>query len=101
MWATLPRDDCHVIARADDLSCPIGGVPSSGRTTASAVVAHRRPCTDKDPAVRRTLLCGLWATGCGLLFGGGAANAASPPPIKHVFVLVLENKDYDDVFGPG
>src|SRR6476660_2516256 len=29
-----------------------------------------------------------------------AANAAAAlPPIKHVFVIVLENKDYDQSFG--
>ncbi len=31
--------------------------------------------------------------------GGGAANAATLPPIKHVFIIVLENKDYDVTFG--
>src|SRR6476661_6599352 len=30
-----------------------------------------------------------------------AAAHAAPPPIKHVFVIVLENKDYTDTFGPG
>ncbi|MEA2423766.1 MAG: phosphatidylinositol-3-phosphatase [Thermoleophilaceae bacterium] len=25
----------------------------------------------------------------------------TPPPIKHVFVIVLENKGYDETFGPG
>src|SRR6476469_9586892 len=34
------------------------------------------------------------------LFGAAAAHAATPP-IKHVFVIVLENKDYTDTFGPG
>jgi phosphatidylinositol-3-phosphatase len=30
-----------------------------------------------------------------------AANAtAAPPPIKHVFVITLENKGYDETFGP-
>src|SRR4051795_3809072 len=27
--------------------------------------------------------------------------AAAPPPIKHVFVIVLENKGFDTTFGPG
>lgn len=27
--------------------------------------------------------------------------AIEPPPIKHVFIIVLENKLYDDTFGPG
>jgi hypothetical protein len=32
----------------------------------------------------------------------GAANAKSPkpPPIKHVFIVNLENKNYDETFGP-
>ena len=29
-----------------------------------------------------------------------APAAASPPPIKHVFVIVLENKGFDETFGP-
>jgi hypothetical protein len=29
-----------------------------------------------------------------------AGASAAPPPIKHVFVIVLENKDYEDTFGP-
>src|SRR3954447_23934966 len=37
---------------------------------------------------------------CVCVFAPAAALAA-PPPIKHVFVIVLENKDYDDTFGPG
>src|SRR5689334_1102876 len=37
----------------------------------------------------------------------GAATAArptaapKPPPVKHVFVINLENKGYDETFGPG
>src|SRR4051812_5864288 len=29
-----------------------------------------------------------------------AAAAAAQPPIKHVFVIVLENKQFEDAFGP-
>src|SRR5947199_9795493 len=28
------------------------------------------------------------------------AATAKPPPIKHVFVVNLENKNYDETFGP-
>src|SRR4051794_20500492 len=28
------------------------------------------------------------------------AGAAGPPPVKHVFVFVMENKGYDATFGP-
>jgi hypothetical protein len=34
------------------------------------------------------------------LVGATPARAASVPPIRHVFVLVLENEDYDATFGP-
>ena len=30
-----------------------------------------------------------------------ASAFASPPPIKHVFIIVLENKGFDTTFGPG
>src|SRR3954452_19036058 len=43
-------------------------------------------------AIAGTLLAALLAV-------PGLAGAA-PPPIKHVFVVVLENKDYDASFGP-
>jgi len=31
----------------------------------------------------------------------GAAPAASPPPIRHVFVIMLENQGFDSTFGRG
>lgn len=40
------------------------------------------------------LLAGLSST-------PAAPAAASLPPIKHVFTIVLENKNYDDTFGEG
>jgi hypothetical protein len=46
--------------------------------------------------VSRALLSLLTAAAC--LIGGGVARAATPP-IKHVFVIVLENKDYGETFG--
>ena len=37
--------------------------------------------------------------------GGGVAAAPAartkPPPVRHVFVVNLENKGYDETFGPG
>ncbi|MDE3126455.1 MAG: phosphoesterase [Gemmatimonadota bacterium] len=30
-----------------------------------------------------------------------AQRRYTPPPVKHVFVIVLENKSYDETFGPG
>jgi hypothetical protein len=47
--------------------------------------------------VKRTSLCLLLSALC-LLAGPGTASAL--PPIKHVFIIVLENKDYSDTFGP-
>ena len=32
--------------------------------------------------------------------GASAASKAKPPAIKHVFVINLENKNYDETFGP-
>ncbi len=46
--------------------------------------------------VRALVLCLLLSALC-----SPAAASAAPPPIKHVFVIVLENKDYDATFGPG
>src|SRR3954468_24763770 len=37
---------------------------------------------------------------CVCFFGANVARAATPP-IRHVWVIVLENKDYTDTFGPG
>ena len=50
----------------------------------------------KMPRVRRlislaVLLAACWAT---------PARAEELPAVKHVFVIVLENKDYDESFGP-
>ena len=33
--------------------------------------------------------------------GWGRAAAEEKSPIKHVFVIVLENEGYDTTFGPG
>ena len=49
------------------------------------------------PVRRALLICGLWAVGC-LTCGVGTATAATPP-IKHVFILWLENENYDSTFG--
>ena len=40
---------------------------------------------------------------CLLVFAALAAPSAAsaaPPPIKHVFVIALENKGFDETFGP-
>ena len=42
----------------------------------------------------------LWlALLAGLALTPASANAAPLPPIKHVFVIVLENKGFDETFG--
>jgi hypothetical protein len=40
---------------------------------------------------------------CAAAIAGAAANdaRAALPPVKHVFVIVLENKGFDTTFGPG
>ena len=35
-----------------------------------------------------------------LMLGVPAAAGAAQPAVGHVFVIVLENKDYDQSFGP-
>jgi hypothetical protein len=46
-----------------------------------------------------SLVLGLGPLGLGVV-GPRPAAAAELPPIKHVFVIVLENKNYDETFGP-
>jgi phospholipase C len=43
----------------------------------------------------RVLLCALVAA----LAVAPAANAATPVPVNHVFIIVLENKNFEDSFG--
>src|SRR5690349_10594407 len=50
--------------------------------------------------IRRVRALALCVCVCVCLLTPAAAPAA-PPPIKHVWVIVLENKDYDSTFGPG
>src|SRR3954451_13757325 len=35
-----------------------------------------------------------------LFLVGSSLDAAPPPPIRHVFIIVLENKGFDATFGP-
>ncbi len=46
-----------------------------------------------------------WMAGLAALLAvgapAGAQRASAPPPIHHVFVIVLENKEFDGTFGPG
>jgi hypothetical protein len=44
------------------------------------------------------ILCVLAAC---LGFSVATAGAVTPPPIKHVWVVVLENKNFESTFGPG
>jgi phosphatidylinositol-3-phosphatase len=46
---------------------------------------------------RWALLCTLLA----LVVAPAQATAAAPPPIKHVWIVALENKGYTTTFGPG
>jgi phosphatidylinositol-3-phosphatase len=48
--------------------------------------------------MRRILLAMMLVA---LPLASSAPAAAAPPPIKHVFVVVLENKGFDTTFGPG
>jgi phosphatidylinositol-3-phosphatase len=52
----------------------------------------------------RSFLIFLCASACTLLATtapAGAVGRSGPPPIKHVFVIVLENESADVTFGPG
>jgi hypothetical protein len=49
--------------------------------------------------MRRLIL--VVAVALALGTAGPAAADVTPPPIKHVFVIVLENKGYAETFGPG
>jgi hypothetical protein len=50
---------------------------------------------------RVALTAALAASACGglLTTGAGAAQAATPPPVRHVFVIMLENQNYASTFG--
>jgi hypothetical protein len=65
------------------------------------------PRTSRLSRGRSTVLAVLAASVAvvGLAAGGGPVAAArsqsaSPPPVRHVFVVNLENKGYDQTFGP-
>src|SRR6195952_6073157 len=47
--------------------------------------------------MRRILVC---LVACAALLGSTANASAAPPPMKHVLVITLENKGYDETFGP-
>jgi hypothetical protein len=57
----------------------------------------------RTPATRRPAVAFALALACALLMGAaGAASARAvwrPPPIRHVFVIVLENQGYAATFG--
>jgi phosphatidylinositol-3-phosphatase len=50
---------------------------------------------------RGAIFAGLVATLAVLVAAGAPAAGAALPPIRHVFVIVLENKGYDETFGAG
>jgi phosphatidylinositol-3-phosphatase len=47
--------------------------------------------------LRLLALCAVLAASC--VFGSSALAAGPLPPIKHVFIIVLENKNFDETFG--
>jgi phosphatidylinositol-3-phosphatase len=48
--------------------------------------------------MRRCAVAGLVALG---LLASSASASAALPPIKHVVIVIMENKNYDETFGPG
>src|SRR3954454_11552523 len=82
--------------------------PAPGRARTSRRRSQpRRPVRDRsarrpergaiDPRVLRALTC---AALLAAFLAAPAAHAASPAPINHVWILWLENEDYDATFGP-
>src|SRR5919201_5922451 len=71
------------VRHAEHHRLPGLGVPTKGEQTGNGMR-------------RLLLLIGLIA-----LLAPAAPAAAARPPVKHVFVIVLENKDFDVTFGPG
>ena len=61
---------------------------------------HERRQTCTRGTVPRHLLLLLAVLGAMLTVPAAAAHAANPP-IKHIWVVVLENKSYDETFGGG
>src|SRR5258708_2843161 len=53
---------------------------------------------DAHPGMKRIRIRLLFGTL--LLLSFASVLAAAPPPIKHVFIIVLENKGFDETFGP-
>src|SRR3954471_7539760 len=49
--------------------------------------------------MRRSLVC--LAASLAALLAFAASALAAPPPIRHVFVITLENKGFDETFAPG
>src|SRR3954447_15357868 len=72
------------------------GMSDSG--TRNCIGGGRRTHLARCPSVRRAAISLVLALTC--LAPGAAVRADGLPPIKHVFVIVLENKDYDQSFGP-
>src|SRR5207237_975754 len=59
-----------------------------------------RPMLALPTAARRAAL--LASIGAAVaLWGGGVASAAAVAPVRHVVVIVLENKEFVETFGPG
>jgi hypothetical protein len=71
---------------------------------AATELQHVRPRIGKTERMRRlTLLLALLTTAISGGVLAGSATAASPysaPKLGHVFVIVLENENADDTFGP-
>ena len=63
-------------------------------------VLRRRKASGTRAAVTILACASAVGTAAGA-FAAQAAAAASVAPVRHVFVIVLENKEYAETFGPG
>jgi hypothetical protein len=75
--------------------CRARAGPANGASTTTTVV-QKGARGDKVAAMRGALLAIM--TGA-LVMASPGAGIAAVPPVKHVFVIVLENKDAADSFG--
>src|SRR5262249_59710151 len=74
------------------------GRPRSCPAPPSYALARRRRAFMHPPSIRSAAAAMTLPL---VVAGVGPSAVAAPPPIRHVFVIVLENKSFDATFGPG
>jgi len=72
--------------------------PYERRATSDQRATKRARVVMRTPGMKRINIRLLFGTL--LLLSAASVLSAAPPPIKHVFIIVLENKGFDETFGP-